>query len=237
MEIFWGWQSLNCERHIMFCVKCGAKVDSTDSFCRKCGAPVKKALAPGSPEPVPAPAAPKSTSETSAAEPVSAPDTASTSTSVKDAASAPTAEPEAKDKDMSAATPAVNPETRNTDATAASTDANAHESGPKNPGSVNNAHHLVVKRRKHGPHVDAMERVSGAPDTHLAGSILVTLFCCQPLGIAAICFAAVASSDINKGNYSNARNHANTANGLMWAAFWSGLVLYIAYAVVTFMDV
>lgn len=48
------------------------------------------------------------------------------------------------------------------------------------------------------------------PD-YLVPSILVTLFCCQILGIIAIVFSAMASSEKGTGNYAQALNYANNA--------------------------
>jgi len=57
-------------------------------------------------------------------------------------------------------------------------------------------------------------RQSGMPvhvPDYLVVSILMTLFCCQPLGIAAIVFSALANGEKNVGNFQNALNHAKNA--------------------------
>ena len=48
------------------------------------------------------------------------------------------------------------------------------------------------------------------PD-YLIPSILATIFCCTPLGIVAIVFSAMASSEKGAGNYQKALAHAKTA--------------------------
>lgn len=76
-----------------------------------------------------------------------------------------------------------------------------------------------------------------APNNYLVWSILVTLFCCLPLGIVAI----VKSSQVNglwaQGQYAEAQNAANSAK--TWA-IWSmviGLVVIAIYAIVAVVNV
>ncbi len=58
----------------------------------------------------------------------------------------------------------------------------------------------------------------GKADDQLVVSILVMLFCCQPLGIASIVFSAMAMSANNAGNFDQAHRHANLAKKFnMWA--------------------
>lgn len=66
---------------------------------------------------------------------------------------------------------------------------------------------------------------SGAPtiDPWLWQSILATLFCCLPLGVVGIVFAAQSQSAMSVGSYDLARQKANTAR---LCTLWSvGLVL------------
>jgi hypothetical protein len=81
-----------------------------------------------------------------------------------------------------------------------------------------------------GPHAEA-SYAQGQPEfnDHLLGSILVTIFCCLPLGIPAIVFAADARTKFADGNYSLARRSANTANTFITIAFWLGFVNGIIY--------
>lgn len=48
-------------------------------------------------------------------------------------------------------------------------------------------------------------------DTWLWQSILATIFCCQPLGVVGIAFAAQSQTALNLGSYGLARQKANTA--------------------------
>ena len=48
------------------------------------------------------------------------------------------------------------------------------------------------------------------PD-YLIASILITIFCCPALGVVAIVFSAMASSEKSNGNYQRALAHAKNA--------------------------
>ena len=73
------------------------------------------------------------------------------------------------------------------------------------------------------------------PKTYLAESILVTLFCCLPLGIPAIVKSAQVSSAYGSGNYSLAKQYSTEA------AYWVklsailggiGVALYILLVII-----
>jgi predicted secreted protein len=71
-----------------------------------------------------------------------------------------------------------------------------------------------------------------APNNYLVWSILVTLFCCLPLGIVAI----VKSSQVNglwaQGRFAEAQASANSAKRfVIWSAI-IGVVVGIIYAIV-----
>ena len=55
------------------------------------------------------------------------------------------------------------------------------------------------------------------------------LFCCQPAGIVAVVFAALAMGRNSAGAYSEARRHAETARKWAWAAFGVGLTIQLIY--------
>ena len=59
--------------------------------------------------------------------------------------------------------------------------------------------------------------------TYLVPAILATIFCCQPLGIVSIVFAASAQSKLSSGDYAGAEASADTARKWFWAAFGIGL--------------
>ena len=58
-------------------------------------------------------------------------------------------------------------------------------------------------------------------------SILVTIFCCLPVGIPAIVYAAKANGLAARGNYEAAQRAANCAKIWHWVAFGIGLPLQI----------
>lgn len=67
------------------------------------------------------------------------------------------------------------------------------------------------------------------PD-YLIPSILMTLFCCQILGIIAIVFSAMASSEKSTGNYQNALNYANNAKICLIIGLVGGLLIGLCMA-------
>lgn len=70
------------------------------------------------------------------------------------------------------------------------------------------------------------------PETHLTKAILVTLFCCWPLGIPAIVNAAGVSNAFASGNYQLALQKSNDANKWSQYCIISGVVFWILYAIV-----
>ena len=67
---------------------------------------------------------------------------------------------------------------------------------------------------------------------HLAGSILVTLFCCLPFGIVSIIYAAQVDSAVSMGDLVRAQRLSDKAKFWLWLAFWSGLVISFFYFLV-----
>lgn len=68
-----------------------------------------------------------------------------------------------------------------------------------------------------------------APKTWLTESILVTLFCCLPFGIAGIVNAAKVESRFNSGDYSGAKEAADDAKKWVTWSFGIGIVVFILY--------
>lgn len=70
---------------------------------------------------------------------------------------------------------------------------------------------------------------SQVPKSYLVESILVTLFCCLPAGIAGIVYAARVESAYNLGKYQEAEEASQSA--AMWTkiSFWIGLAGTILY--------
>ncbi len=69
------------------------------------------------------------------------------------------------------------------------------------------------------------------PKNWLVESILVTIFCCLPFGIAGIVYATQVNSKYQAGDYTGALQASKEAGKWTKIAFWSGIavsVLYIA---------
>jgi hypothetical protein len=62
---------------------------------------------------------------------------------------------------------------------------------------------------------------------YLVFSILITLFCCLPLGIVGIVFASKANSLKARGDYAAALAASNTAKTWCWIGFGVGLALLV----------
>lgn len=73
----------------------------------------------------------------------------------------------------------------------------------------------------------------GSVPNYLVQSILVTIFCCWPLGIPAIVFAAQVNSKLNQGDYAGAVAASQKAKMFSWISFGLGLVVIAFYAIVT----
>lgn len=67
------------------------------------------------------------------------------------------------------------------------------------------------------------------PPNYLVWAILSTLFCCLPLGIASIVFAAQVDGKYNSGDYAGAQESSAKAKKFAtWGAI-AGLVLAVLY--------
>lgn len=69
------------------------------------------------------------------------------------------------------------------------------------------------------------------PKTWLAESILVTLFCCMPFGIAGIVNAANVSSKFSTGDFEGAERASQQAGKWTKWAFWGGLIGIFIYII------
>ena len=67
---------------------------------------------------------------------------------------------------------------------------------------------------------------------YLAQSILVTLFCCLPLGIPAIVFSAQVNGKIQAGDIQGAMESSRKAKMWGWWSFGIGIVATIVYVLV-----
>lgn len=70
------------------------------------------------------------------------------------------------------------------------------------------------------------------PKTWLIESILVTLFCCLPFGIAGIVNAAKVESRFHSGDIRGANQAAAEAKKWTMLSFWIGLVVGVLYLIV-----
>ncbi|MCX6151091.1 MAG: CD225/dispanin family protein [Ignavibacteriales bacterium] len=75
-----------------------------------------------------------------------------------------------------------------------------------------------------------MELKSYVP-TYLAQAILVTIFCCLPLGIPAIIFAARVNSRLILGDVPGAQYFSQKAKTWCWIAFGVALTIIIIWLV------
>lgn len=74
------------------------------------------------------------------------------------------------------------------------------------------------------------------PKTWMAESILVTIFCCLPFGIAGIVFAAKISSLYAAGQYEEAVEASNNAAKWTKIGFFVGLAVMVIYMIFLFIN-
>lgn len=74
------------------------------------------------------------------------------------------------------------------------------------------------------------------PKTWMAESILVTIFCCLPFGIAGIVFAAKVSSLYAAGQYEEAVKASNNAAKWTKIGFFVGLAVMVIYMIFLFIN-
>jgi len=67
------------------------------------------------------------------------------------------------------------------------------------------------------------------PKNYLVESILVTIFCCLPLGVVGIVFAAQVNSKYDAGDYAGAEQSSKQAKQFMMWGLIVGLVVLVAY--------
>ena len=67
------------------------------------------------------------------------------------------------------------------------------------------------------------------PKTWLVESILVTIFCCQILGIISIIYAAGVESKFYRGDIKGAENASRTAKSLVLVSASTGLILIVLF--------
>jgi hypothetical protein len=67
------------------------------------------------------------------------------------------------------------------------------------------------------------------PKNWLVESILVTLFCCLPFGIAGIVFASQVNSKYASGDYAGAVEASKNAGKWTKIGFWIGIVVIVLW--------
>lgn len=75
------------------------------------------------------------------------------------------------------------------------------------------------------------------PPNYLVFAILVTIFCCQILGIVSIVFAAQVNSKWNAGDYDGALNSSKNAKLWAWIGFASGFAVILIVMLLSFFGV
>ncbi|MGL5683790.1 MAG: CD225/dispanin family protein [Marinifilaceae bacterium] len=80
------------------------------------------------------------------------------------------------------------------------------------------------------PSVDNNTRPT-PPRTWLLESILVTLFCCLPLGVVGIIYAAKVDTAYSRGDYEMSRYYSKEAGRWVKIGFWVTLVSSILYLI------
>lgn len=90
---------------------------------------------------------------------------------------------------------------------------------------------------------DILQQINTGPKeyipNHLVEAILVTLFCCLPLGIPAIVFASQVNGKIQSGDIEGAKQSSANAKMWMWISFGVGLVgmiIYFAFVILAAMS-
>lgn len=78
------------------------------------------------------------------------------------------------------------------------------------------------------PDVDQQVR----PKNYLVESILVTIFCCLPLGIVGIIFASQVNSKFDTGDYDGAVKASTQAKQFMMWGLIAGVVVLVAYLLI-----
>ncbi|WP_456423781.1 CD225/dispanin family protein [Lutibacter sp.] len=72
------------------------------------------------------------------------------------------------------------------------------------------------------------------PKNYLVESILVTIFCCLPFGIAGIVFASQVNSKFAAGDYQGALEASENAKKWMKWGLFAGIAIVILYVIFVF---
>ncbi|XP_071812808.1 proline rich transmembrane protein 1B-like [Apostichopus japonicus] len=69
------------------------------------------------------------------------------------------------------------------------------------------------------------------PKDYLVEAILVTFFCCWPIGIAAILMSSYVARAVSIGDWDRAEWGSASARRCVCASFWTGLVINLVMAI------
>lgn len=79
------------------------------------------------------------------------------------------------------------------------------------------------------------QQIMAPPKNWLVESILVTVFCCLPFGIAGIVFASQVNSKYAAGDYAGATQSSKDAAKWTKIGFFVGLGVYVLYFALVFL--
>ena len=79
------------------------------------------------------------------------------------------------------------------------------------------------------PNPQPQQPIGPKPKNYLVWSILVTLFCCLPLGIWSIVCSSKVNKEWDRGNYAGAQDESNKAKRWIIISAIIGLIANIAY--------
>lgn len=80
---------------------------------------------------------------------------------------------------------------------------------------------------------EQINQPQGPPPNYLVFAIIVTLFCCQILGIVSIVFAAQVNSKWNAGDFEGALNASKNAKLWAWVGVASGIAVGVIIAMLS----
>ena len=72
----------------------------------------------------------------------------------------------------------------------------------------------------------------GDVPNYLVYAILCTVFCCLPLGIVAIVFAAQVNGKLAAGDYQGAVSYSQSARTWCWVSFWLGVIPIVIWLLI-----
>ena len=72
---------------------------------------------------------------------------------------------------------------------------------------------------------------------YLVQAILTTVFCCLPLGIVSIVYAAQVNGKVAAGDHAGALESSRNARRWAWISFGTGIVLIVGYLILVLVGV